>query len=75
MDCSVKDGELPEYDGTVIYLNAEKDCDLNIKARNLEILRDIAPNTQVTNFPDHAHNDLFFDAALIPKYLEMMSKC
>ena len=72
MDNSVKENEIPDYDGTVIYLNAGKDCDANIKKRNLEILREHAPRTQVTDFPDHAHNDLFFDAALVPKYLDMM---
>ena len=72
MENTVEEKDIPDYDGTVIFLNANKDCDLNIKKRNLELLRRFAPHTQAIDFPDHTHIELFFDAALVPKYLEMM---
>ena len=72
MENTVEEKDIPDYDGTVILLNSQKDCDLNVKTRNLELLRGRAPRTKVVDFPDHTHIEMFFDTALIPKYLELM---
>ena len=72
IDNTVK--EIPAYDGQVIMLNAMAECSLAMKKRNIEIIRSHAPNVEVIDFPNHSHNDLFFDETQVLIYLDIMKK-
>ena len=39
---------------------------------NNELLKSLAKDTDVVDFPNHSHNDLFFDASQVPLYLKLM---
>ena len=72
MDNTVKD--IPEYDGPVILLNAMKNYSRELKQKNIELLKRIAKNLEIVDFPNHSHNDLFFDESQVPVYLKLMQQ-
>ncbi len=63
---------IPGYDGPVIFLNAMQSCNMEIKQKNIDLLKSLAKDTDVVDFPNHSHNDLFFDASQVPLYLKLM---
>ena len=65
---------IPAYDGPVIFLNALQQCNRDIKQKNIELLKELAKDTEVIDFPNHSHNDLFFDETQVPIYLQLMRK-
>ena len=64
--------EIPSYDGPVIMLNALQSISRELKQKNLELLKKIAKNAEIVDFPNHSHNDLFFDQSQVPTYLKLM---
>jgi hypothetical protein len=73
IDKTVK--EIPKYDGRVIQLNAHKAENEEIRAskkKNLEIIKQYAENLEIVDFPNHDHNDLFYDENMFKRYLEIM---
>ena len=74
IDRTVK--EIPKYDGHVIQLNALKipDEEKESKIKNLEIMKAYTPDLDIIDFPEHDHNDLFYDESLIKKYIEIMTE-
>ncbi|MBQ7482089.1 MAG: non-ribosomal peptide synthetase [Lachnospiraceae bacterium] len=73
IDKTVK--EIPKYDGRVIQLNAQKAENEEIRAskkKNLEIIKQYAENLEIVDFPNHDHNDLFYDENMFKRYLEIM---
>ena len=65
---------MPQYDGPVIMLNALSGIEPKKKKANLDLLKSLAPETEIIDFPNHAHNDLFYDGNLVPVYLDLMKK-
>ena len=70
MDNTVTD--IPGYDGPVVFLNAMQNIDMEVKRKNIDLLRKLAKNTEVIDFPNHSHNDLFYDESQVPVYLKLM---
>ena len=46
--------------------------DATEEKKNLELLKKIAKNAEIVDFPNHSHNDLFFDQSQVPTYLKLM---
>ena len=63
---------IPEYDGPVIFLNALQNYNKELKQKNNELLKKLAKNAEIIDFPNHSHNDLFFDESQVPLYLKLM---
>jgi hypothetical protein len=63
---------IPAYDGSVIMLNALKNYSEELKRANLELLKKLAKNAEIIDFPNHSHNDLFFDEHQVPIFLKLM---
>lgn len=69
---------VPEYDGKVIQLNALKrqngEKESIEKQRNLEVIAQYASDFTVIDFPDHTHDDLFYDEEQVQNYIDIMKK-
>ena len=66
--------EAPEYDGKVIQLNALKipEDEMGKNKNNLEVIARHASNLTVIDFPEHTHEDLFYDDGQTESYLRIM---
>ncbi|MBR1875997.1 MAG: non-ribosomal peptide synthetase [Lachnospiraceae bacterium] len=66
--------EAPEYDGKVIQLNALKipEDEREKNKNNLEVIAYHASNLTVIDFPEHTHEDLFYDDGQTESYLRIM---
>ena len=53
-------------------MNALQNYDRELKQKNNELLKRLAKNVEIIDFPNHSHNDLFFDGSQVPLYLKLM---
>ncbi len=67
---------IPKYDGPVIQLNAlkyqEREKTIDEKRKNLEVIARYASNFKIIDFPEHTHDDLFYDDSQVDNYLNIM---
>ena len=80
LNCTVK--SIPVYEGKVIFLSAGRtetgsvfsDPDaLKVHDKKLKTLKKYAPDSHVYGFPEHTHNDLFYDSSMFGRYLELIT--
>ncbi|MEG1498780.1 MAG: hypothetical protein RR393_05085, partial [Bacteroidales bacterium] len=67
--------EMPKpkpYSGHVLYLNALKDGLTPSKQENLSILRELATDLDIVDFPDYDHIGLITDPSLNTLYKELL---
>ena len=73
LDSTVK--EIIQYEGPVIQLHAGKSADeaeKEKKLKNLQVIKEYAKGLSVIEFPNHTHEDLFYDESQFERYLKIL---